>query len=205
MHKVFINNHPLIFADIYNESVPSNGLSILSEAEFSLDDVIRRFDNVNNAGVIYLSASPQQTWNRFASRYVISEAAGGVVRNDANEILVIFRKKVWDLPKGKLDYNESPESAAVREVKEECGLKEVELGKFFIDSFHTYSEKNKFILKKTHWYTMHAPGDQELIAQAEEEIEKVRWMSKEKVIEKVYPKTYLSIKDVFEAYFKINP
>lgn len=177
----------------------------MSEAEFSLDDVIRRFDNVNNAGVIYLSASPQQTWNRFASRYVISEAAGGVVRNDANEILVIFRKKVWDLPKGKLDYNESPESAAVREVKEECGLKEVELGKFFIDSFHTYSEKNKFILKKTHWYTMHAPGDQELIAQAEEEIEKVRWMSKEKVIEKVYPKTYLSIKDVFEAYFKINP
>jgi hypothetical protein len=31
-------------------------------------------------------------------------AAGGLVFNELNELLMIFRRGKWDLPKGKLDW-----------------------------------------------------------------------------------------------------
>jgi ADP-ribose pyrophosphatase YjhB (NUDIX family) len=48
-------------------------------------------------------------------------AAGGLVENEHGEILLIYRKKHWDLPKGKLDAGETLEECAVREVEEETG------------------------------------------------------------------------------------
>lgn len=203
MHKAFINDKPLIFDDIYKEmnGTDSNSL-ILSDAEFMLDDVIKKIEDGNVHGIIYLSASPDQAWTNFARRYVLMEAAGGLVVTTDQNFLVIYRKKKWDLPKGKLDYNESPESAAIREVKEECGIKNIELGQFLLNTFHTYTEKNKFILKKTHWYLMKGSEDEILIPQAEEDIEKVKWMSKEKILKKVFPETYQSIKDVFLKGFE---
>ena len=55
------------------------------------------------------------------------EAAGGyVVRRTPKgnlKVLTIFRRGLWDLPKGKLDPGESPEKGAVREVSEEVGIK----------------------------------------------------------------------------------
>ena len=48
--------------------------------------------------------------------------------NFKNEILLIFRNGVWDLPKGgKIEYNESYEDAALREVSEETGVKNLYL------------------------------------------------------------------------------
>ena len=41
--------------------------------------------------------------------------------------LLIYRRGKWDLPKGKLDYEESPEQAGVREVEEECGIGQLKL------------------------------------------------------------------------------
>ena len=205
MHKVFINNKPLFFQDIYSnlDNLNKNYL-ILSEAEFSLNDVINKFETDSVSGIIYLCARPDGAWTNFAGKYVLVEAAGGVVKNSKDEILIIYRKKRWDLPKGKLDYNESPEAGAIREVKEECGIKKIVLGKFILKTFHTYTEKNKFILKKTHWYTMSANENEELIPQIEEDIEEVKWMNKEKIYNKVFPKTYASIEEVLVNYYKEN-
>lgn len=205
MHKVFINNKPLFFEDIYSnlDNLNKNYL-ILSEAEFSLNDVINKFETDSVSGIIYLCAGPDSAWTNFAGKYVLVEAAGGVVKNNKNEILIIYRKKRWDLPKGKLEYNESPEAGAIREVKEECGIKKIVLGKFLLKTFHTYTEKNKFILKKTYWYTMSANENEELIPQIEEDIEEVKWMNKEKIYNKVFPKTYASIEEVLVNYFKEN-
>lgn len=199
--KVFIDDKPLIFGDVYRDTLFSKeNFLILSEGEYSIDEVIALLSKKKNKGVMYMSASPDQTWKRFISRYILSEAAGGLVKNKEGDFLIIYRKKRWDLPKGKLDYAETPEDAAVREVKEECGLKNIELGDLITRTFHTYTEKNKFILKKTHWFNM-TTGDMKLRPQASESIEEAVWMTKAMIDEKVFKKTYESIKEVFEIHF----
>ena len=67
----------------------------------------------------------------------IIRAAGGVIFRETpagKEILVIQRQRYGDLglPKGKLNPGESPEEAAIREVREETGLQVDILSRFDI-------------------------------------------------------------------------
>ncbi len=202
MHKAFINDKQLIFENVYSKMDNENEqLTILSEAKYDLPAVLKMINEPGISGIIYLCASPDQAWNDFVAMFTLVEAAGGIVKNESDEVLVIFRKKKWDLPKGKLDYDETPGQAAVREVKEECGIQNLELGSFLMKTFHTYLEKNKSILKKTHWFSMYGMDDEELIPETEEDIEEVRWMDRGKIQKKVFSNTYASIKEVLENYF----
>ncbi|MCK5700459.1 MAG: NUDIX domain-containing protein, partial [Cyclobacteriaceae bacterium] len=90
--------------------------------------------------------------NDIKKDYTIIKAAGGLVLNEG-EVLMIWRLKKWDLPKGKLDKGEKPKKAAVREVEEECNVK-VKLGKKICHTWHTYKQNGRRILKKTYWYRM---------------------------------------------------
>ncbi|RFM28131.1 NUDIX hydrolase [Deminuibacter soli] len=104
-------------------------------------------------------------------------AAGGLVFNDANELLVIYRRGKWDLPKGKLDEGETIEACAVREVEEETGLTQLVLGEKIGVTHHAYVQDGDNILKASHWYRMQAPGAQKLVPQTEEDIEKIQWIN----------------------------
>ena len=73
----------------------------------------------------------------------------------AQQWLLIFRRGHWDLPKGKIDPGETPEQAAIREVQEETGLRELTLGPALPASFHTYrDQQDRRVLKQTYWYLM---------------------------------------------------
>ena len=113
----------------------------------------------------------------FQSKYKIIEAAGGVVfQESTNALLMMYRRGSWDLPKGKIDEGETKEIAAVPEVIEETGLKNVERKELLYTSFHTYmSPKEKRILKPTYWYKMITP-DMVFEPQYEEDIEKMEWI-----------------------------
>jgi 8-oxo-dGTP pyrophosphatase MutT (NUDIX family) len=137
----------------------------------------------------------------FSKKYHLIHAAGGVVQNDNRDVLLIYRRGKWDLPKGKIENNEPLELGAEREVKEETGLTDLMLRRPLHITYHTYAEKGKDILKETHWYLFDAPGSQPLAPQTEEDINEVIWVSKDKVVN--YKKnTYALIKDVLaEAGF----
>lgn len=88
-------------------------------------------------------------------------AGGGVVvrRGEAGaEVLLIFRRGAWDLPKGKLDEGETVKEAARREVAEEVGIDEdqltvtADLG----DTVHGYfwPKHERYAIKTTRWYAM---------------------------------------------------
>ncbi|MDP3432455.1 MAG: NUDIX domain-containing protein, partial [Bacteroidota bacterium] len=62
-------------------------------------------------------------WECFKRQFVEIPAAGGLVKSSGQSLLFIKRLGVWDLPKGKIDMDETPEIAAIREVEEECGVK----------------------------------------------------------------------------------
>jgi len=104
-------------------------------------------------------------------------AAGGVVANENGALLLIYRKQHWDLPKGKLDEGEDLETCAVREVEEETGVRNVQLGKLIDITTHHYEENGQPVIKKTYWYHMTASSAATLVPQTEEQIEDIRWVS----------------------------
>ncbi len=111
---------------------------------------------------------------RIKSLYKVVKAAGGVVMHD-DRMLLIFRRGVWDLPKGKLDDGETSKVGAVREVEEETGAI-VSLDDKICTTYHTYTLNGNRILKRTKWYRMTLVDDANLAPQAEESIEKVAFM-----------------------------
>ncbi len=125
-------------------------------------------------------------------------AGGGLVLNDNSELLFIYRRKKWDLPKGKWEEGESLESCASREVKEETGLQEIELSHHLLTTYHVYVESRQVILKETHWFLFRAPGQQKLQPQQEEDISKTEWVNPASL--HLYTgNTYALIVDVLEA------
>jgi len=120
----------------------------------------------------------EHEFENFASSYKHLYAAGGVVQNEMKEVLMIYRKGFWDFPKGKIEKYESPNEAAIREVKEETGLKQVRIEKELALTFHTYEENGLFILKQTHWFGMSSSVNQLFIPETMEEITRVEWVKK---------------------------
>ncbi|MBL7740615.1 MAG: NUDIX domain-containing protein [Chitinophagaceae bacterium] len=131
-------------------------------------------------------------------KFTLIKAAGGLVTNPENEILLIFRRGKWDLPKGKLDDGEKLEDCAVREVQEETGLKKVKLVSPLSITYHTYHEGSKFILKESHWYNMEVNGAQDLVPQTEEDILEIRWVRPEG-LEAYMKNAFPSVTDVLET------
>lgn len=132
-------------------------------------------------------------------------AAGGLVFNEQQELLMIFRRGKWDLPKGKLDEGELIEICAVREVEEETGLSNVVLGDLITKTYHEYFDKwiEEEVIKETWWYEMKVTNSPTLIPQVEEDIEKVVWAN-EKEVADFLKNSYPTIVDLVETFYKIK-
>jgi 8-oxo-dGTP pyrophosphatase MutT (NUDIX family) len=128
-------------------------------------------------------------------------AAGGIVVNPKQEILWIFRRGFWDLPKGKLDPGETIPQCALREVQEETGINDIQLNELITTTYHDYFDKylNTQVTKETHWYKMSIHDLQIGIPQTEEDIEKMEWFSID-ALEIPMQHTYENIKLVVAAY-----
>jgi len=137
----------------------------------------------------------------FMSLFKVINAAGGIVVKD-DQVLMIYRLKKWDFPKGKLDKKESFKNAAVREVEEETGLK-VALSHKVCTTWHTYTFRKKRILKCTKWYAMDCLSDKKMAPQKEENIDKVEWFTKRQ-IKKALSDSYNSIRFVWESYLDLK-
>ncbi len=139
--------------------------------------------------------------NKVKKMFKIIKAGGGVVKNNKEEILFIYRLKKWDLPKGKLDKGESIKQCAKREVEEETKVK-VKLEKKITSTWHTYTSKKKFILKKTTWYKMNSIDSSKMKPQKKENIEKVEWM-KHSTINEILLNSYKTLNHVMSEYYKM--
>jgi len=134
---------------------------------------------------------------RFFNFFKIIEAAGGVVRNENNEILVIFRNGKWDLPKGKIEKGkETFRQAAIREVREETGVKTLNITGKLMTTYHLYFKKERIVLKPTYWFEMYAESSSKLKPGESENISLVAWVKKED-LPGILSNTYNSLKEVF--------
>lgn len=132
----------------------------------------------------------------------VVDAAGGVVVNSAGKVLMIFRNNLWDLPKGKVEENEPVDIAAIREVEEETGLKDVQITSPLCQTYHTYLLNGNRMLKRTYWFLMEAPDNQNLVPQVEEGIDRVVWLGKQELSSKLN-RSFDSIRQVINRYSKM--
>src|SRR5699024_8802544 len=102
-------------------------------------------------------------------------AGGGLVHNQNGEILFIFRKGKWDLPKGGIEKNENFKETAIREVEEETGVDQLKIIRNLPTTYHIMKRKGKYRLKITHWYEMETDFSGELHPQEKEDITEAEW------------------------------
>lgn len=88
-------------------------------------------------------------------------AAGGYVTcflpDGDVAILLIYRRGLWDLPKGTRDPGEDIVSCARREVREEVGVEDLDVSRPLGTTRHGYERDDHYVVKTTHWYLMRTP------------------------------------------------
>ncbi|MEO7266176.1 MAG: NUDIX domain-containing protein [Ferruginibacter sp.] len=152
-----------------------------------------------HAGILW-NKGLEKLKKSFFKHFTIIVAAGGIVQNENKELLFIFRKKKWDLPKGKLEKAEELEACAEREIMEETGVKNLKIKKQIGTTYHTYEEFGKHFLKISHWFFFTTRGPQILEPQTEEDITEIKWIST-KDIRVPMANTYPNIKDILSTFF----
>jgi ADP-ribose pyrophosphatase YjhB (NUDIX family) len=184
MVKIYFDNKPLFLTDDKQKVEdylhrPETLLMDESESkevdEHSIRAMIQQMKQDNYETGVFLYYNTRALLEAFKPMFAVIQAAGGLVHNPKKEILLIYRRQKWDLPKGKLDEGEDLEECAIREIKEETGLKQVAIEKPLTTSYHTYTENGHEVLKETHWFLMKAK-EQKLAPQTEEDIEKAVWV-----------------------------
>lgn len=203
MYKIYFNDKPLFLTDRITaeiEPYAHHDDAVLID-EFSTPAVNSLIHEMKLAKIhagIFIHPDVEALRKAIWKKFTLVKAAGGIVYNDNKDILFIFRRNKWDLPKGKLDPGESLEQCAVREVEEETGLRNVKLDKHLINTYHTYEENGKSILKESWWYILYAPGHQPLVPQTAEQITGICWVKPEELDEQK-KNTFPSILDVLQA------
>lgn len=195
----------------YDSHLPESDTSCLKlhyggKPKFLLN-YLNKLDKNKELKTLYiLSSKVEKLKEDFFSLFKIVEASGGLVLNEKSQILMIYRKGFWDLPKGKIETGETKSGTALREVKEETGLRKLSIIDKLPTTYHTYKGRSgKKILKPSHWYVMFSTDLSKLKPQYSEQIELAEWKTIDaQRIEEIYP-IYLSISDTLKNYFFVFP
>lgn len=204
--KIYFGNKPVFLCDSINSEleplVHRDDVIFLEENSTpAIRSLIHEIELPKFQAGILLHSDLNSLQHTFWKKFTVLKAGGGAVWNDQKELLFIFRRGKWDLPKGKLDDGETIEECAVREVEEETGIKAHHLIRHLVTTYHTYHESGKHILKESYWYEMKAGGQQQLIPQQEEQITEINWLATDQW-DKVKENSFPSILDVLQ---KLNP
>jgi len=159
-------------------------------------------ENPHLPDLYILCKNPGKMYRNMGKSFLLLEAAGGLVLNNRQDLLCIFRRGVWDLPKGKAEPGEKPEQTALREVSEECGLKEgLEIKKFLGYSHHSYALDGQWIIKRTSWFSMKYEGEENPSPQEEEDISRVSWIPLQEASEEL-SRGYASIGEITRNFLR---
>jgi 8-oxo-dGTP pyrophosphatase MutT (NUDIX family) len=198
MYKVFVNDRPIIFT---SSLIKNDEYSVLNYKDIILTDVIKMVKTGKLKGVYLFTSNLKDVWTKFCIDYRLRKAAGGLVTNSKNDVLFIYRANKWDLPKGRIEFNEKTEEAAKREVKEETGLSNIVLDKFLLNTYHLYPSKGKVRLKKTYWYSMKTTNPNYSLKPLHSEgIIEAAFFCEEEISKKIFKKTYKNIITVYNVY-----
>ncbi|MFT5779978.1 MAG: ADP-ribose pyrophosphatase YjhB (NUDIX family) [Crocinitomicaceae bacterium] len=201
MYKVFVDHKPVIFIEKKdsNAEFPTLKSNKINSFEKNVRKLLPKVTLDRPLQII--CEDPKSVFKETFSDYLNIHAAGGLVKRK-NAFLLIKRNGLWDIPKGKIDKGESVETAALREVEEECGIHGHKIVKPLCTTYHTMKTKKRLALKRTEWYYMSYSGSKTTTPQVKEGITKVKWMSEEHMLS-IRGRTYGSINEVLDEYKKL--
>lgn len=204
--KIYFDNKPLFLCDAVDETVQpyvhhDDAIFIDELNSHTVKTMIHEMELEKVQAGVFYHPDLEELKKAFYRKFTIVQAGGGLIQNEKKDILLIFRRGKWDLPKGKLDKGENLEDCALREVEEETGLQQVKLKAPLVITYHTYHEGARFILKESHWYTMKVSGTQKLVPQTEEGIQEIKWVKADQ-LNKYKKNAFPSVVDVLELFAK---
>jgi 8-oxo-dGTP pyrophosphatase MutT (NUDIX family) len=199
MYKVFFNERIVLLTDDFIRNFQLRyGLFYKYRNVEDLKELIAFYWKLKRIDTLFIFHHDiEELRERFKSCFQQVFAAGGLVQNKEGKYLIMKRRGKWDLPKGKVNRNETFEQAAIREVTEECGLHGLEITNPLLSTYHSYFLDDQTILKRTSWFKMAYPGHEEPIPEQDEGITEIRWVSKED-LGKITGNTYLAVLDVLK-------
>ena len=204
-YKIYINESPLILAqtsDLDDETAFERSLIhalYRGKPKMLLNYIELLEKNKHHDGIIIQADDVLQLWRDFKSLYNYIKAGGGLVLNPYGKVLLIFRRGVWDLPKGKQDPGETLAQTALREVREETGLTDLKILEKLENGYHCYLMSKQRTLKRTRWYLMQTQSPDQLVLQREEGIQDAAWFDPRE-LPRLHMPMYNNIRDVLIRY-----
>jgi len=193
--KIYFGKTPLLITDEMISSSEKKKIVLTGTSA----DALALISDHNSDAVMLKTTDVQTAFKDTFSDFQTVIAGGGIVKNDKGEILIIYRRKQWDLPKGHLDKNETIEECALREVREETGLNQLKIINADSVSYHVYRQNGKNILKETHWFLMHHSGNGVIKVQTDEDIEEAQWVDP-KHFSNYYSDMFPLIRDILDKF-----
>lgn len=190
MYKVFVNDKPIVLTTEVSKETDFKNYLLKS---VKIGKVIKDLRKPSIKEAHLIGKNENKLLKKFLKKLPNVIAGGGKVYNDKGEILFIFRNDKWDLPKGRIDGKETIEAAALREVEEETGVKELKIIKPLEITYHIFKRNGRHRIKVTHWFEMRTSYSGELQPEESEGITKVEWLNEEQ-IQKALENSYCNIK-----------
>lgn len=198
MHKIYFENRCIVICSPEDESLSdANAVIFHPSSGIDIGTFARMFEVTKSLSKIYIpTQDTDAAYDSLRAEFREVNAAGGLVRNKRGDYLLISRSGKWDLPKGHQEAGEDISLTAIREVSEETGISELELGSLICVTDHCYFRDGVWHLKHTWWYDMLYTAPLDLTPQREEDISKAVWVAKSS-LPPFLKNTYPSILEVF--------
>ncbi|MDD7886512.1 NUDIX hydrolase [Flavivirga sp. 57AJ16] len=175
MYQVFVGDKPIILTTKVEEEI--NFKNYLLDT-VNIGKVIKELNTTSLKEIRLIHKNEDKLLKKFLKKLPNVIAGGGKVYNESNDILFIYRNDKWDLPKGKVEGNETIERTAIREVSEETGVAGLRITKPLETTYHIFKRNGRHKIKITYWFEMKTNFNGNLYAQEEEGITKVAWLNK---------------------------
>lgn len=199
MHKIYFEKRCIIICPPHEQAL-SDPNAILYNIGTNVDIhlLVGIFETSDTLQRVYIPTEDvEDTYHRICSEFLEVNAAGGLVSNKRGDFLLIRRNGMWDLPKGHQDPGEDISTTALREVREETGIDQLESRGLICITDHCYRRNDIWHLKHTWWYDMLYTDPTDLTPQTEEDISKAAWVAKSSLPPYLL-NTYPSILEVFK-------
>lgn len=198
MHRIYFEKRCIIICEPSDQQLADpNSVEFHIGDKIDIHTLVNMFKASESLNRIYIPTEDVSwMYRRLCAEFKEVDAAGGLVANRRGDFLLINRNGLWDLPKGHREAGEDVAETALREVQEETGVDQLELGSLICITDHCYFRGGIWHLKHTYWYNMIYTNPVDLTPQREEDITKAAWVAKSS-LPPFLKNTFPSILEVF--------